>query len=68
MIGRRQFVAAAAATTVAMPACLPRAWAQSPEVKLKLHHFLGPKAPAQTKMLKPWAAAIGHVARANGCG
>ena len=27
-------------------------------MELKLHHFLGPKAPAQTKMLEPWAAAI----------
>ncbi|MFN7025461.1 MAG: TRAP transporter substrate-binding protein, partial [Pseudorhizobium sp.] len=25
---------------------------------LKLHHFLGPKAPAQTRMLEPWAKAI----------
>ena len=57
MIGRRQFLATTA-TTVALPAYLRRAWAQSPEVELKLHHFLGPKSPAQTKMLEPWAAAI----------
>ena len=57
MIGRRQFLAATA-TTVALPAYLRRAWAQSPEVELKLHHFLGPKSPAQVKMLEPWAAAI----------
>ncbi|WP_244468073.1 TRAP transporter substrate-binding protein [Nitratireductor soli] len=25
---------------------------------LKLHHFLGPKAPAQTAMLEPWAERI----------
>ncbi|SDR48415.1 TRAP transporter substrate-binding protein [Pseudovibrio sp. Tun.PSC04-5.I4] len=24
----------------------------------KLHHFLSPKAPAQTKMLEPWAKAV----------
>lgn len=28
------------------------------EVTLKLHHFLGPKSPAQTKMLEPWARSI----------
>ncbi|WP_295807770.1 TRAP transporter substrate-binding protein [uncultured Nitratireductor sp.] len=27
-------------------------------IKLKLHHFLGPKAPAQTDMLEPWAERI----------
>ena len=57
MIGRRQFLAAAA-TTVAMPAYLRRARAQEPEVTLKLHHLLGPKAPAHTKMLEPWARSI----------
>ena len=57
MIGRRQFLAATAAA-VAMPAYLRQAWAQNPEVELKLHHFLGPKAPAHTKMLEPWAKAI----------
>lgn len=25
---------------------------------LKLHHFLGPKAPAQTQMLEPWAQRV----------
>lgn len=57
MIGRRQFLAATAAA-VAMPAYLRQAWAQNPEVELKLHHFLGPKAPAHTQMLEPWAKAI----------
>ena len=57
MIGRRQFLAATAGV-VAMPAYLRQAWAQSPEVELKLHHLLGPKAPAHTKMLEPWAKAI----------
>lgn len=57
MIGRRQFLAATAAA-VAMPAYLRQAWAQNPEVELKLHHFLGPKAPAHTKMLEPWAKTI----------
>lgn len=33
------------------------AMAQSPIV-LKLHHQLGPKSPAQTRMLEPWAKKI----------
>jgi len=32
--------------------------AAAPEVTLKLHHFLGPKAPAHAKMLAPWAERI----------
>jgi TRAP-type C4-dicarboxylate transport system substrate-binding protein len=28
------------------------------QLTFKLHHFLGPKAPAQTKMLEPWAERI----------
>lgn len=57
MITRRNLMAGAAAAS-AMPAYLRSAWAQTPEVELKLHHFLGPKAPAQTRMLEPWAKAI----------
>ncbi len=30
----------------------------APEVTLRLHHFLGPKSPAQTRMLEPWAQRI----------
>jgi TRAP-type C4-dicarboxylate transport system substrate-binding protein len=30
----------------------------APDYTLKLHHFLGPKSPAQTQMLEPWAAAV----------
>ena len=29
-----------------------------PEVTLKMHHFLSPKAPAHTKMLIPWAERV----------
>lgn len=57
MIRRRQFLA----TTVgalAAPAVFRSAYAASPEVKLKLHHFLGPKSPAQVMMLEPWAKRI----------
>ncbi|HEX9904253.1 MAG TPA: TRAP transporter substrate-binding protein [Propylenella sp.] len=32
--------------------------AQEPEFTLKLHHFLGPKAPAHTQMLEPWAKRV----------
>jgi TRAP-type C4-dicarboxylate transport system substrate-binding protein len=32
--------------------------ARAAEFSLKLHHLLGPKAPAQTKMLAPWAERI----------
>jgi TRAP-type C4-dicarboxylate transport system substrate-binding protein len=32
--------------------------ANAQEVTLTLHHLLGPKAPAQTKMLQPWADSI----------
>jgi TRAP-type C4-dicarboxylate transport system substrate-binding protein len=35
-----------------------QAAAQEPEFTFKLHHLLGPKAPAQTQMLEPWAKAI----------
>jgi TRAP-type C4-dicarboxylate transport system substrate-binding protein len=38
------------------------AWS-APEVTLKLHHFLSPKAPAHAKMLVPWAE---RVERASG--
>jgi TRAP-type C4-dicarboxylate transport system substrate-binding protein len=31
---------------------------QEPEVTLKLHHLLGPKSPAHTQMLEPWAGRI----------
>lgn len=32
--------------------------AMAQEFTLKLHHLLGPKAPAQTQMLEPWAKSI----------
>ena len=57
MINRRQILASGAAA-VALPAYMRKAWAQSPQVDLKLHHFLGPKAPAHAKMLQPWADRI----------
>jgi len=32
--------------------------AAAQQITLKLHHFLGPKSPAQVKMLAPWAERI----------
>jgi TRAP-type C4-dicarboxylate transport system substrate-binding protein len=57
MIDRRQFLAATAGL-VAAPFVIRGARAQDPEFTLKLHHFLGPRAPAQTQMLEPWAQRI----------
>ncbi|WP_418595655.1 TRAP transporter substrate-binding protein [Ponticoccus sp. (in: a-proteobacteria)] len=42
--------------TAAMGLSTAPAFAQ--EHVFKLHHFLGAKAPAQTKMLEPWARAV----------
>lgn len=55
---RREFLFAAAAGTLAAPVFLRKGFAADAEVTLKLHHFLGPKSPAQVKMLEPWAKAI----------
>jgi len=57
MFDRRRFLNAGAAV-LAAPFVLRAGRAQAAEFSLKLHHFLGPKAPAQTKMLAPWAEAI----------
>jgi TRAP-type C4-dicarboxylate transport system substrate-binding protein len=54
---RREFLISATAV-LAAPVVLKSAFAQSPEVELKLHHFLGPKSPAHKDMLQPWADAI----------
>jgi TRAP-type C4-dicarboxylate transport system substrate-binding protein len=61
---RRQFLATATATAgaLAAPAFLRPGYAQSPEFVLKLHHFLGPKSPAQTQMLEPWARSVEEAA------
>jgi TRAP-type C4-dicarboxylate transport system substrate-binding protein len=57
MFNRRQFLGATGGV-LASPFVLRRAWAQNPEFTLKLHHLLGPKAPAQTNMLEPWANRV----------
>ncbi len=57
MIVRRQFLKAAGAG-LAMPALTRAAGAQSPEVTLRLHHFLPAVSNAHAKFLKPWADKI----------
>ena len=52
MKASRMFPAAVAALCA-----LPLA-ASAQTTTLKLHHFLGPKAPAQTRMLEPWAQRV----------
>lgn len=47
--------AAAIASLVALPA-------MAQEITLKLHHFLGATAPAQTQMLEPWAKRVEELA------
>src|SRR5687767_9507971 len=39
-------------------AWLGAAAAQAQEVTLKVHHFIGPTAPTQTRMVGPWAEAV----------
>jgi TRAP-type C4-dicarboxylate transport system substrate-binding protein len=56
MLKRRQFLATTAGA-LAAPALFRPALA-APEVTLKLHHVLGPKSPAQVKMLEPWSQRI----------
>jgi TRAP-type C4-dicarboxylate transport system substrate-binding protein len=56
MIHRRQFLGAAAGAALAAPFVIREAHAQ--EFTLKLHHLLGPKAPAHTNMLEPWAKRV----------
>jgi TRAP-type C4-dicarboxylate transport system substrate-binding protein len=56
MIHRRQFLGTAAGAALAAPFVIRGARAQ--EFSLKLHHLLGPKAPAHTNMLEPWAKRV----------
>jgi len=54
MFNRRQLLSAGTAA-LAAPFIVRAGRARAAEFSLKLHHLLGPKAPAQTKMLAPWA-------------
>jgi TRAP-type C4-dicarboxylate transport system substrate-binding protein len=57
MFNRRRFLSAGTAG-LAAPFVLRAGRARAAEFNLKLHHLLGPKAPAHTKMLAPWAEGI----------
>lgn len=56
-IGRRRFLNLAGAA-VASPVIIRDALAQTPQVTLKLHHFLSPVANAHTRLLVPWARKV----------
>jgi TRAP-type C4-dicarboxylate transport system substrate-binding protein len=56
-IGRRRFLKVAGAA-VTSPAVIRDAFAQTPQVTLKLHHFLSPVANAHTRLLVPWARKV----------
>lgn len=56
-IDRRQFVALAGGA-LAAPFVLRLGRAQAAEVTLKLHHFLPPVAPVQTRVFEPWAKKL----------
>ncbi|WP_321504654.1 TRAP transporter substrate-binding protein [Breoghania sp.] len=47
----------ALATAAGVSICMAGA-ASAADVTLKLHHLLGPKAPAHTQMLEPWAKRV----------
>jgi TRAP-type C4-dicarboxylate transport system substrate-binding protein len=55
--GRRTFLTAAGAA-LAAPALTRFAGAQTPQVVLKLHHFLAPTSNAQVRFLTPWARKV----------
>lgn len=55
--GRRAFLTSAGAA-LAAPALARFAAAQTPQVVLKLHHFLAPTSNAQVRFLTPWARRV----------
>lgn len=55
--GRRTFLTSAGAV-LAAPAFARFAGAQTPQVVLKLHHFLAPTSNAQVRFLTPWARRV----------
>lgn len=56
-ISRRTFIASTG-VALATPALLTRASAQTPEVTLKLHHFLPPVSNPHRRFLDPWAKKV----------
>jgi len=57
MLNRRQLISTGAGI-LAAPFVLGIARAKAADYTFRLHHLLGPKAPAQTQMLAPWAQGI----------
>jgi TRAP-type C4-dicarboxylate transport system substrate-binding protein len=55
--GRRTFLTVTGAA-LAAPAFVRLASAQTPQVVLKLHHFLAPTSNAQARFLSPWARKV----------
>lgn len=58
MLHRRALLGAALGSLATVALVSGTAAQEEPEFTLKLHHFLGPKAPAHTKMLQPWAERV----------
>ena len=56
-LSRRHLMALAGAA-VAAPATLRTAWGQSPQVTLRMHHFLPPASNAHQRFLTPWARKV----------
>lgn len=56
-LGRREFLSLAGGA-IAAPAVARAAFGQTPQVTLKLHHFLPPVSNGHAKMLAPWARKV----------
>jgi TRAP-type transport system periplasmic protein len=56
-IARRTFLASTAAL-IAAPAVMRVAWADAPQVALKLHHFMSSVSSAHDKFIVPWARKV----------
>lgn len=56
-LARRRLLQLAGAA-VAAPAVARTAWGQTPQVTLKLHHFLPPVSNGHSKLLVPWARQV----------
>lgn len=54
----RRHILAGAGASLAAPAIISPAQAQSPEVTLRMHHFLPAVANGHAKLLKPWADKV----------
>ncbi|WP_439574954.1 TRAP transporter substrate-binding protein [Phreatobacter sp.] len=58
MILTRRHALAFAGAAVATPAVMRTAWGQSPQVTLRLHHFLPPVSNAHQRFLLPWSRNV----------